>query len=150
MIKKLDMHCEETVKEVLALQTISYQIEAEIINNYEIPPLKDNIKTLMNCDEKFYGYLIGDAIAGIMSYKIIEKVLDIHRLAIHPEYFRRGIAGKLIEFSETIDESVEKVVVCTGKKNKPAVNLYLLSGFVMIEDISVKEGLVLTRFEKKL
>ena len=85
----------------------------------------------MNCDEEFYGYHIDDAIAGIMSYKIIEKVLDIYRLAIHPKYFRRGIAGKLIKFSETIDESIKKIVVYTGKKNKPAIKLYLLNGFTI-------------------
>ncbi len=100
MIKKLDLKDLETAKHILELQTASYRVEAEIIHFYEIPPLKDTIESLKEWDEIFYGYYINDVLAGIISYKIIENVLDIHRVAIHPNFFRRGIAGKLVSFVE--------------------------------------------------
>lgn len=148
MIKKLDLKNIVTVESVLELQKESYKVEAEIMNFYDIPPLKDTISSLKECDEIFYGYYINNILAGIISYKIIENVLDIHRVAIHPSFFRMGIAGKLISFIEEIDNSTSKVVVCTGKKNLPAVNLYLKNGYQKVKDIEICEGIYLTKFEK--
>lgn len=148
MIKKLDLKDLETAKQVLKLQTASYRVEAEITDFYEIPPLKDTIESLKECDEIFYGYYINDVLAGIISYKIIENFLDIHRVAIHPNFFRRGIAGKLVSFVEGLNSSINKIVVCTGKKNLPAVNLYFKNGYRKIKDIEVSKGFYLTQFEK--
>jgi len=148
LIKKLNLKDLGTAKQVLELQKASYKIEAEIIDFYEIPPLKDTISSLQECKEIFYGYYINDTLAGIISYKIIENVLDIHRVATNPSFFRMGIAGKLIRFVEEIDNSINKVVVCTGKKNLPAVNLYLKSGYQKVKDIEICEGVYLTKFEK--
>lgn len=150
MIKKLDLKDLETAKHILELQTASYRVEAEIIHFYEIPPLKDTIESLKEWDEIFYGYYINDVLAGIISYKIIENVLDIHRVAIHPNFFRRGIAGKLVSFVEGLNSSINKIVVCTGKKNLPAVNLYLKNGYQKIRDIEVSKGFYLTEFKKTL
>ncbi len=149
MIKKLDINCEKTAKEILALQKASYQTEADIIDFYDIPPLQNTLKTLMDCDEEFFGYIVNDEIAGIISFKIFENILDIHRVAIHPNHFRKGIAEKLVNFVETV-EGISKCIVCTGKKNKPAVNLYLKNGYKIIEDIKIEEKLVITKFEKFL
>lgn len=150
MIRKLDLKDLETAKQILELQKASYRVEAEIIDFYEIPPLKDTINSLQECDEIFYGYYINDVLAGIISYKIIENVLDIHRVAIHPSFFRRRIAGKLVSFVEGLNSSTYKIVVCTGKKNLPAVNLYLKNGYRKIKDIEVCKGFYLTEFEKTL
>ncbi len=136
-------------EKVLKLQKFSYQIEAEIIDFYDILPLKDTLETLMKCNEEFWGYIENDEIAGIISYKISESVLDIHRLAIHPNFFKRGIAKKLVDFVESVDR-LSKIVVCTGKKNKPAINLYRQKGYKFVEDIKIEGNLVLTKFVKNL
>ena len=84
----------------------------------------------------------------IASYKIIENVLDIHRVAIHPFFFRMGIASKLVNFIEGLEGNINKVVVCTGKKNLPAVNLYLKNGYTKKKDIEISKDIYLTEFEK--
>jgi len=150
MIRKLDFSNKNTVNNVLELQIASYKIEAELIGFYEIPPLKDTIDSLKECGEIFYGYFIEDILAGIVSYKIIEDVLDIHRVAVHPCFFKRGIAGKLVDFVEGINSGINKVVVCTGKKNIPAVSLYLKKGYKKMNDIEVSKGIYITEFEKIL
>ena len=150
MIKKLNLKETETAKNVLELQIASYKVEAEIIGFYEIPPLKDTINSLKECDEIFYGYHIKDTLAGIISYKIIDDVLDIHRVAVHPQFFKMGIAGKLINFVEGLESNITKVVVCTAKRNLPAINLYLKNGYKDIKDIEISKNIYLTEFEKIL
>lgn len=150
MIKKLNLRETETAKNVLELQMDSYKVEAEIIGFYEIPPLKDTINSLKECDEIFYGYYIKDTLAGVISYKVIDNILDIHRVAVHPQFFKMGIAGKLINFVEGLESNVNKIVVCTAKKNLPAINLYLKNGYKDIKDIEISENVYLTEFEKIL
>jgi hypothetical protein len=78
MIKRLDWKDEEMAGNILDLQIASYKIEAEMIGFDELPPLKDTIDTIQKCEETFYGYFIEGALAGIVSYKVIDTMLDIH------------------------------------------------------------------------
>lgn len=150
MIEKLDLKDIETVKRIIELQIAAYKIEAELIGFYGIPPLRDTIDILRVCDETFYGYRINGLLAGIISYKIINNVLDIHRLAIHPDFFRMGIASKLIDYIEKLECSINKAIVSTGKENLPAVNLYLKNGFKKKNDVEIIKGIYITEFEKIL
>jgi ribosomal protein S18 acetylase RimI-like enzyme len=138
MIKLLDMTNLEVVEAVLKLQW----------QYYDIPPLKDTLESLASCDEIFYGCIIENDIAGIIAYKVVDAVLDIHRMAIHPNYFRGGIASQLIKCIESIESDCTKIEVCTGRANTPAKELYLKSGFKIVKDVEVSVGLTLTMFEK--
>lgn len=148
MMRRLDLQDKETAEKVLELQAVSYKIEAQIIDFYDIPPLKDTIDNLRKSGEIFYGYFEDEALAGIISYKVIGNTLDIHRVAVHPSFFRMGIAQKMVNFIEGAEAGINKVVVCTGKENKPAVNLYLKNGYKKTEDIEIGRNIYLTAFEK--
>ena len=150
MIKKLNLKNIEIIKDVLKLQIASYKVEAEIMDFYEIPPLMDTIDSLKTCDEIFYGYYINDTLAGIISYKVFENVLDIHRVAVYPHFFRRGIAQQLINYIQGLNINIYKIIVCTGNKNLPAINLYLKNGYKKIDDIEICKDTYLTKFEKKI
>jgi len=69
-------------------------------------------------------------------------------MAVHPAFFRQGIADSLLRFIENRYKAINKILVSTGKENKPAVNLYLKRGYSKVEDVKVKEGFYLTLFEK--
>lgn len=148
MIKALYLNDIKTVKDILDLQLASYKIEADIIGFYEIPTLKDTIYTLKSCGETFYGYFLEEVLTGIISYKIEDNILDIHRVAVQPSFFKMGIAKKLLSFIEEHNYNVRKIIVCTGKANKPAVELYLKMGYKKIEDIQVEKEFYLTSFSK--
>lgn len=148
IIKKLDIKNKENTKQVLTLQIASYSVEAKLIGNYDIPPLKDTIDSLTCCGEIFYGYIVDDVLAGIISYKLSESVVDIHRVAVHPDFFRQGIADILLKFLEKININANKIIVSTGQKNQPAKKLYYKNGYQRIRDIEVEKGVYLTQFEK--
>jgi ribosomal protein S18 acetylase RimI-like enzyme len=149
VIKKIDIRLLSVAEKVLELQKSSYQVEADIIDFYDIPPLKDDIVKLMKCNEEFWAYFVNKKIVGIISFKTSKSVLDIHRLAVHPDFLRREIASDLLDFIENM-ESINNVVVCTAKNNKPAINIYLKKGYKPVEDIVVEKELSLTKYVKKL
>jgi len=67
---------------------------------------------------------------------------------VHPEYFRKGIAGQLVQFIEEMNKGIKRIIVSTGLKNKPAVSLYLKLGFRKVSEVEVAEGVYVVSFEK--
>lgn len=150
MIRKIDITDAAIAEEVLRIQIPSYRVEAELIDFYEIPPLKDTVDTLRNCGETFYGYYINTELCGAIAIMIENNIIDIHRLIIHPNHFRKGIAKQLLHHIESVGVSGSVIVVSTGSKNAPAINLYKQSGYVETGVVKVEERLSLTSFQKTL
>ncbi|MEJ8764719.1 GNAT family N-acetyltransferase [Oceanobacillus sp. HCA-5259] len=149
MIKKIDITNPEVSKEVLNIQIPSYNVEAKIIDFYDIPPLKDTVQSLQQCGETFFGYYLNKELCGVISIKTDGRIIDIHRLMVHPKHFRKGIAEKLLNFIEVELEKFEAIVVSTGTQNAPAVAFYLKNGFLKTEEIQITEFLSLTTFKKQ-
>ncbi|QED49315.1 GNAT family N-acetyltransferase [Cytobacillus dafuensis] len=152
MIKEIDIRNRELAEEVLKVQIPSYMVEAEIIGFSDIPPLKDTVDTLQQCGETFFGYYIDEELCGAISIKVEMGEIDIHRLIVHPDHFRNGIAQRLLDFVEfniECKEEIEIIKVSTGFKNAPAVSLYIKNGFHKVDEVRVNEQLSLTFFEKK-
>ncbi|MBK7094829.1 MAG: GNAT family N-acetyltransferase [Saprospiraceae bacterium] len=150
MIRKLDVKNMDTAKQVLDLQMASYIIEAKLIDFYDIPPLKDDVENLRVCDEIFFGYFEAGEIIGLISLKHINNIIDIHRVAVYPEHFRKGIAQNLLTFIENLDISKQKIIVSTGKNNFPAVNLYLKNGYEITGETEIAKGIFILNFEKEI
>ncbi|WLV24149.1 GNAT family N-acetyltransferase [Aciduricibacillus chroicocephali] len=149
IIKEIDISDPQVAKEVLSVQIPSYQVEAELIKSYDIPPLNDTIKSLQQSGEFFYGYYINEELCGVISLKINKGILDIHRLFVHPNHFRKGIAKLLLEYIQTHLREFETITVSTGSMNIPAINFYKKSGFTKVKEIMVDGGLSITLLEKK-
>ena len=149
MIKRLDIKNRKIATEILSIQIPSYLVEAKIIDYYDLPPLKDTIDSLQQCQETFYAYYLQEEVCGIISFKLDKTEVDLHRLIVHPDHFRKGIAQKLLDFVEMI-EGVKSMRVTTGAKNKPAINFYLKNGFRKLQEVKVDEHLILSSFRKHI
>jgi 8-oxo-dGTP pyrophosphatase MutT (NUDIX family)/GNAT superfamily N-acetyltransferase len=135
--------------EVLQLQRASYKIEAEFIGTDEIPPLKESFEQLQNCGETFIGCFLHNRLEGAVSYKREGDTIDIHRVMVHPEFFRKGIAARLITYIETsLEKDALNIIVSTGAANLPAVRLYEKLGFERQEDLIVGNELRIATFKK--
>ncbi|TWE08400.1 acetyltransferase (GNAT) family protein [Neobacillus bataviensis] len=149
MIKELDLNLMNTLKEVYDLQRASYQIEAQLINFFEIPPLTEALEDLGACDETFLGYFEEETLAGAISYTVKEHELTICRMIVHPSHFRKGIAQKLLKKVEEQNQNISVLYVSTGKENLPAKNLYLKNGFQFVSDQEVVPGLYISHLIKE-
>lgn len=150
MIREINVTSPKLAKDVLNIQKLAYKVEGEIIGLNDLPPLRDTVETLQQCGETFYGYFIDEELCGVISIKQFNSVLDIHRLMVHPQHFRKGIAQRLLGFVEEHVGESEVIIVSTGTKNLPAVSFYLKNGFLKIEEKKVSEHLSLTTFIKKI
>ncbi|GCE11080.1 GNAT family N-acetyltransferase [Tengunoibacter tsumagoiensis] len=148
IISKIQLQDVFQSKLLLEVQQAAYQVEAALIGSTAIPALKEDLETLQNCGETFYGYWIEDSLAGAISYKREGEVLDIYRLVVHPYYFRRGIGKALVRFIEEAEDHIKKIIVSTGTKNLPAKKLYEVLGFRETGEREVMPGLWITLFEK--
>jgi ribosomal protein S18 acetylase RimI-like enzyme len=147
-VETLNLQDEATARRVLAIQHAAYAIEAELIGTTKIPPLNDTLNTLQASDEIFYGAWIEDEIAGIVACTYEDGTLDICRMAVHPDYFRRGIARALLTFVQTAYPEATRAIVSTGARNEPAKTLYVRDGFTHTGDQEVETGVWLSFFEK--
>ncbi|MBI0576969.1 GNAT family N-acetyltransferase [Neobacillus cucumis] len=149
MIKKINFLDMNLVKELFQLQRASYLIEAELINFYEIPPLKETFEELLESNETFLGYFEGEELAGALSYELKGDEFTICRMIVHPMYFRKGIAQNLLSYLEKDKKEIPIFKVSTGRDNTPAKNLYLKNGYQLVQDIEVVPGLFISTFEKR-
>lgn len=129
------------------VQIPSYNIEAELISFSDIPQLKDSVESIMTSEEIFIGYRLDQEWVGFLSYSVEKDIVDICRLVVHPNHFRKGIAKKLVEATMTLADG-KKVRVSTGTKNLPALNLYKSFGFQLMSKIEVAPGVTLSMLEK--
>jgi GNAT superfamily N-acetyltransferase len=147
MIRKLNLQHEVEAQHLQDLQQKSYTVEARLIGYHDIPPLHDSLERLQQCTETFYGYFVKrQCLVGAISYKREGRVLDIHRLMVHPNHFRKGIAASLLQFVERAEDGVDTITVATGAK---AGNTFVQA--IRIQGIGEQRsdlGISLTLFEK--
>lgn len=144
----LDLSDRPTALRILEIQQAAYAIEAALIGSSDIPPLYETLEQLQQTSEKFYGAYADGVIGGAISYRLDAETLDIYRLMVHPDYFRRGIASALLETVLSLHPEVPRCIVATGSLNEPAKSLYRRHGFAEVGTREVQTGLVITLFEK--
>ena len=147
-IRTLNFTNDALVQRALTIQKLAYRIEADLIGFDGIPQLYQTIQDLRTSGETFIGYFVDEVLAGVLSYSIDEHILDIGRLVIHPDYFRRGIARQLVDYALEIPD-IKCWEVATGAGNHPARRLYEGLGFDLIEEISLSVGVTIARYAKE-
>jgi ribosomal protein S18 acetylase RimI-like enzyme len=149
MIRRIDFNNRETVEQLFLLQRAAYLVEAELINFFDIPPLKENLDELLNCGEQFFGLFEGKELAGAISFTNEGEFLTICRTVVHPNHFRKGIAQKLLQTVEEVHSEYPILSVSTGKDNTPAKNLYMKNGYKHVGDVEVAPNFYISNFEKR-
>lgn len=146
MIFDLNHRLENTAKEIRKIQQSAYRIEADLMGFDGLPQLKESVLEIQNADELFIGHT-GMPLKGFLSYKEEGRLIDIHRLAVAPEYFREGVASDLLEGLFARFEERD-FLVNTGAANEPAKNLYRKHGFIEQRVFEAEPGVWCTEFIK--
>lgn len=129
-------------------EKINYlSIESSRMSRFRVDPKINNSKV-----DELYIKWVDKAILNISSHEIlgiekddelvgmvlVKKNIECHHIeiiAVHPDYYRQGIAGKLIKgtFQNALNNEVEKISVVTQLDNVEACNLYKKHGFKIDE-----------------
>jgi ribosomal protein S18 acetylase RimI-like enzyme len=75
--------------------------------------------------------------------------VDINRLAVHPDHFRRGLARRLLTELHQREADATHFDVSTGRDNAPALTLYRGMGYRPVSDVALPEGVVITRLVRE-
>lgn len=122
IIKRADA---QDMEEILRLQKKAYISEAELYDDFTIPPL---IQTLDEIKEEyktnvFIKYVDKNQIIGsVRGLMIDSKTCYIGRLIVHPDYQNQGIGTRLMNKIEEIFNESERYELITGhiSKKKPS------------------------------
>ena len=140
MITKLEHTDRAVAKQIFSIFQRSYKIEAQLIGTLDFPPLFRSIKDIKKSKTQFYGFSENKCLAAIIEVVIEDKQLGINSLTVDPEYFRKGIAYKLISYVLNAFKLTEAVVE-TAVVNTPAISLYNKHGFVEFKRWTPSHGI---------
>ena len=151
MIENLNIILEqakvEDASSILNLQKKAYQTEAEIYQDWNIPPLNQTLdelkgefkdqcilKAVMNT-EKNYLKIVG-------SVRAIEEgdVIQIGRLMVDPEFQGLGIGKKLLDAIERIYPE-RRLELFTGHLSLDNLRLYQKLGYVFFKEKQIHQNL---------
>jgi len=140
MIAKIDNSNEKIASQIFIVFQNSYKVEAQLIGTLDFPPLSRSAKDIKNSKTQFYGFIENECLAGVIEVTFIGNFLDIDSLTVDPNYFRKGIANKLISYVLEIFNFSEAIVE-TAVVNLPAINLYKKHGFVEFKRWTPSHGI---------
>jgi signal peptidase II len=135
---------------LLELQRAAYQIKADLIGSQGIQALHESLEELLETREIFYGAYQNNVLVGAISYRLRDSILDIYRLFVAPTHFRQGVARGLVEHLLKTHDDVEKMVIQMSSQNTPGFTLFQSLGFTLQEEISLTQGIKVTRLERVL
>ncbi|MFZ5987819.1 MAG: GNAT family N-acetyltransferase [Bacillota bacterium] len=140
----------DDLEEILALQKLAYQSEAEICNDYNIAPLTQTIEGIK---EDYRSQIIfkavykGQIIGSIRAYEV-DGTCYIGRVIVHPEHQNRGIGKKLMKSIEEYFCRCNKYSLFTGKKSLRNLYFYSSLGYEEVKEEKVNDKLTLIYLEK--
>lgn len=140
----------DAAEEILALQKLCYQSEAEIYNDYRIPPLVqtlDEIKTEFQ-DYYFLKAVEEDIIGSVRARVSHPGTCYIGRLIVHPDFQNKGIGTQLMNNIEEIFRECYRWELITGHLSKKNIKLYEKCGYNIFKTEKLAPQLDLVYLEK--
>jgi ribosomal protein S18 acetylase RimI-like enzyme len=139
-------------EEILSLQKLAYQSEAEIYNDFNIPPLVQTLEEI----KKDFG--IQFLLKAVMDEKIIASVRAhtkegtcyIGRLVVHPDFQNQGIGTKLMVEIEKIFSTCQRFELFTGARSERNLYLYQKLGYKIFKTAKITDQTTIVYLEKKI
>lgn len=140
----------DDLKEILQLQYLAYQSEADLFGSRDIPPLK---QTLDEVIEEFNNgiilKMIDDNTSIIGSVRAQERngTVYIGKLMVHPDHRHKGFGTMLLSEIEKYF-SVKRYELFTSTRSLDNIRLYQKLGYKIFDHKSINEELEFVYMEK--
>jgi GNAT superfamily N-acetyltransferase len=137
--------------ELLELQKLSFQEEAELNHEPNLPPLTQTIDSLRE-DFRTHTMLAawqGTWLVGSVRGRRDGNVCRIGRLMVHPDHRGQGLAVALMTAIEAAFPGVASYEVFTGERSERNLRLYGHLGYVPFRRETVNQRLTLVYLHKR-
>jgi ribosomal protein S18 acetylase RimI-like enzyme len=137
--------------EILQLQCIAYQSEADLFGSRDIPPLK---QTLDEVIEEFNSGIIlkmidgKNNIIGSVRAKEIDGTVYIGKLMVHPDYQHKGYGTMILSEMENRFPD-KRYELFTSTRSVDNIRLYQKLGYTTFAQKAVNDELEFVYMEKK-
>jgi ribosomal protein S18 acetylase RimI-like enzyme len=177
-IREMEPGADGTIAgQLFRVQRAAYAVEAALIGDDRIPALRESLDDLRAAPLHWLGaFTAGDApplapvpeppdaastrpcepagpqdpagrLVGAVAWTEDATTLDIDRLVVDPAAHRRGV-GRALVGAVLTRSGGRRVLVATGRANRPARALYESFGFIVLGDAEPVPGLWITRYER--
>ncbi|AUG57600.1 GNAT family N-acetyltransferase [Acetivibrio saccincola] len=138
------------LEEILALQKLAYLSEAEICNDFSIPPLLQTIEDIKSeyAYKTFLKAVDSGKIIGSVRANLQDGTCYIGKLIVHPDFQNRGIGTALMNSIENCFKGCKRYDLFTGKKSVKNIYLYNKLGYRIFKEEKISEKLTLVSLEK--
>ncbi|MER7704381.1 GNAT family N-acetyltransferase [Kitasatospora sp. NPDC097605] len=140
----------DDAEQILKLQYLGYQSEAELYGDWAIEPLTQTLESLRAelTEQHVLVARLGEEIVGTVRGRLgPDGVGRIGRLVVHPRMQRHGLGGRLLEALEqrlAEDGAVTSYQLFTGHRSLGNLRLYARQGYrqTTVEQVSGRVSLV--------
>lgn len=139
------------LQEILQLQYLAYQSEAELFENKDIPPLKQTLSEIIDEFNNgiFLKMVIDNRIIGSVRAKEENDTVYIGKLMVHPDYRCKGYGSKLLSEIERCFPK-KRYELFTSTRSVDNIRLYQKMGYTIFNRKAVNDELVFVYMEKTL
>jgi predicted N-acetyltransferase YhbS len=146
---------ERDAEQILKLQYLCYQSEAELYGDYTIDPLTQSLAALRAelLDGCVLVARLGEEVVGSVRGTVdADGTACIGRLIVHPRMQRHGLGGRLlaaIEESLAAERDAARYRLFTGHRSAGNLRLYRRLGYAPVATEEVSRRLSLVTMEKE-
>lgn len=133
----------QDAEEILSLQKLAYISEAEIYNDFNIPPLVQSFEQIESEFDNhiFLKVLVDGKIIGSLRASVIDGVCTIFKVIVHPDFQNRGIGtSMIIRIKEILCES-KRFEIFTGHRSERNLYLYQKLGYKIFKTEKLTDNL---------
>jgi ech hydrogenase subunit C len=127
--------------EILALQKIVYQNEAEMYDDWSLTPLRQTLEDMRRDFETrvFIKAVVGGKIIGSIRGWQEGDTAHLARLIVHPYFWKQGIGTRLVSEVEASFPRARRFETFTGQKSRHTMEPYQRLGYAPFRQEKVSE-----------
>ncbi|MEU2545706.1 GNAT family N-acetyltransferase [Streptomyces roseolus] len=145
----------DDAEQILKLQYLCYQSEAELYGDWSIEPLTqplDAVRAELMEGHALVARLGDEVVASVRARTDEDGTVHIAKLIVHPRLRRHGIGGRLLDAIERhfagADTAPKRFQLFTGHRSEGNLRLYRARGYAQVGAHEVGPRLTLVTLEK--
>ena len=137
-------------EEILVLQKEAYLSEAEIYQDFQIPPLQQTVEEIRQeiQSQTILAAIINEQIVGSVRAYLQEDTCYIGKLIVNPDYQNHGLGKQLLGAIEAEFTHCKRYELFTGHLSLKNLYLYQKTGYRIIRQDPVNQSLTMIFLEK--